>query len=855
MATAPRSALLCAAAFAGAAVLAASGAAAAQEADVAGEWARGDAHVHTDHSSDGSLPRQVGDRGGPGTTSVRSQVTLGALAGLQWMALADHRTYTQQWDPQWTSDRLLLIPGEEANGEPHATVVGHVDTLVDGSNPEGSAEYRHVQQSVWDVHAQDAVWGTAHPQDGEFEDGVPNANASVIGVDTVEAGNRAVDPDPDIDYAENRWNAGFRFGLTTSSDSHFTEIAPIQGPGTSQTLVLRQDATERATLDALRSGRTTTANGATAPLLSLEVDPGTGRFTAVGGDEVQVPRAGSVRLRIRVRQGVGTTVLVYASPGRSVGPLATYRPSTPDETYLLTAPVTGDHTWWRAEARGVSPNAGLPTDPDGPVSVQAATSPVFGDVDAPAEPRPEIPLPPEQRRPDGAQRVMGEHGSFVGFADVARAGAVTHVVAERHADGATHVVYRRLPDEPEVDLAPASRTARLPRVAAAGQDVWVTWQDERDGQVPRRPQVYLRHSTDAGRTWLPEQRVSTGDGRHERPDIVVVAGRPVVAWQSNDPALSGGAFEVLVQAVGRDDEPTAVSVPGKPVDPGNPLDARSARFPASLFPSLTATPGGDVAVVWQDDRTDPDPLFTGRMSVVEGEAPDGTDPDDWEVLSAVQPAGTGRWSPPSPVGADPAAADEHPDAVFDASGALHVVWDSRPLESSGVDPVVHASSSPDLGGPWSPAVAVGQTPGAMSHRPRVGLDPGGAVRAVWYDSRSADWRWQVATAVRAGGAWGSARLVTSAGNGTWPALSGGQVVFTSDRSALRAQRDPTQEVYVLSLAGAPAPQLADAPATGPAPAAATRGGGRLAATGRAAPPLLLLVAAGLVATARRGRRA
>jgi hypothetical protein len=591
--------------------------------------------VHTDHSSDGSLPRQVGDLGGPGSTSVGSQVALGAAAGLQWMSINDHRTYTQHWDPQWTSDRVLLIPGEEANGTPHATVLGHVDTLVDGSNPEGSAAYRHLQQSVWDVHAQDAVWGTAHPQDGEFDDGVPNANASTVGVDTVEGGNRVVDPDPDLDYAEDRWNAGFRFGLTTSSDSHFTELAAIQGPGTSQTLVLRRDGSERATLDALRAGRTTTANGPAAPVLTLEADPGSGAFTAVAGDEVQVPAGGTVRLRVRVQQGVGTTVLVYASPGRAAGPIASFRPTSPDETRVVEAAVTGEQVWWRAEARGVSPNAGLPSDPDGPVSVQAATSAIFGHVREPAEPRPEIPLPPEQRRPDGAQRAVGAPGSFSGFADVAG----DHVVAERHDGGATRVVHRRLPDGAEVDLAPGSRTARFPRVAADGQDVWVVWQDERAGQVPRRPHVHLRHSADGGRTWLPEQRLSTGGGRHERPSIALVGGEPVVAWQSNDPALSGGAFEVLVQAVGRDSAPAAVSRPGKTTSPGNPLDARSARFPASLFPAITATPDGGVAVVWQDDRDDPDPLFTGRMSLVEGEAPDGTDPDDWEVLAAVRPAG------------------------------------------------------------------------------------------------------------------------------------------------------------------------------------------------------------------------
>lgn len=834
-----------------------------------GAWARGDAHVHTDHSSDGSLPRQVGNRGGPGDTSVGSQSALGAAIGLAWMSLTDHRTYTQHWDPQWTSGQLLLIPGEEANSAPHATVLGHVDTLVDGANPEGSAAYRHLQQSVWDVHAQDAVWGTAHPQDGEYDDGVVNDNASTVGVDTVEGGNRVVDPDPDIDYAENRWNAGFRFGLTTSSDSHFTEIAAIQGPGTSQTLVFRRDGSERATLDALRAGRTTTANGPAAPVLTLEGDVGDG-FSALAGDEVRVRPGKTVRLRVRVQHGVGTTVLVYAAPGRSAGPLATYRPATPDETYLLDATVRDAHTWWRAEARGPSLNAGLPTDPDGPVSVQAATSALFADSGGPAEPRAEIPLPAEQRRPDGAERLLGDQGRFAGFADVARGDDAVHVVAERHDEGATRVVYRRGSDTREVDLAPDSRTARFPRVAALGPDVWVVWQDERAGQQPRRPDIYLRYSTDGGRSWLPEQRLTGGDARHERPAIALAGAVPVVAWQSNAAELSGGAFEVLVQAIGQDAAPTAVSLPGKVTSPGNPVDSRSPRFPASLFPALAVTPDGAVAVVWQDNRTDPDPLFTGRMSLTEGEAPDGTDPDDWEVLAAVRAPG-GTWSAPRTVSADPAAADEHPSVVCDPAGVLHVGWDARPLENAGVNPAVRAAWSSDLGATWSASVPVGLAPEAMSQRPRLGLDPDGTVRAVWYDARSTDWRWNVATATLSGDRWSQARLVTSAGNSTWPALSGGQVVFTSDRAARRVQRDPTQQIFGLELAARtartdraqdPTPGAATPGAAMPGaamPGAATPGGAQppaLPSTGgpgaRAGLAALGALAAAAFARRRRG---
>src|SRR6201991_1322575 len=172
-----------------------------------GMWLPGDTHVHCDHSSDGSDPRQSSDQQLPGNLPISEQISYAESVGLAFMPLTDHRTFDQHWDPLWKSDKLLLLTGEEANGSPHAIVLGGVDTVVDGANPAGSAEFRHVQQSIWDAHAQDAIWSVAHPDDGEYTpaDG-PNDNASVQGMNTVEVYNVSADPDAQVDYAENRWN-------------------------------------------------------------------------------------------------------------------------------------------------------------------------------------------------------------------------------------------------------------------------------------------------------------------------------------------------------------------------------------------------------------------------------------------------------------------------------------------------------------------------------------------------------------------------------------------------------------------------------------------------------------------------
>ena len=269
-----------------------------------GSWFAGDTHVHTDHSSDGSGPRQVTDERLPGNNSVKDQIDAAVRNGLDFVPMTDHRTYDQHWDPLWTSPDLLLIPGEEANGSPHATVQGAVDTIVQGANPEGAAENRRVQQSIWDTHAQDANWSVAHPDDGEVnEDGSPNANANVIGPDVIEAFNRASNPDAEIDYGENRWNNGFRFGVVGAADSHFKEISAVAGPGQPTTWVFASAYTERAILDAMKAGRTTVSSGATGPFVTIEGDvDGDGVFESLGGDEVQAVDGSTLNLRIHVER-------------------------------------------------------------------------------------------------------------------------------------------------------------------------------------------------------------------------------------------------------------------------------------------------------------------------------------------------------------------------------------------------------------------------------------------------------------------------------------------------------------------------------------------------------------------------
>ncbi|WBB70034.1 CehA/McbA family metallohydrolase [Micromonospora sp. WMMD812] len=769
-----------------------------------GMWLPGDTHVHDDHSSDGSAPRQLSDQRDPGNLPVSDQISYAESVGLAFLPLTDHRTFDQHWDPLWRSDKLLLLTGEEVNGSPHAVVLGAVDTVVDGANPPGSAAFRHVQQSIWDAHAQNAFWSVAHPDDGEYTSATgPNDNASAQGVDAVELWNASSNPDVEIEYAENRWNHGFRFGGVAASDSHFKELRPASAPGRPTTWVFAAERSVRAILDALKAGRTTLSLGPDGPFATIEADvDGDGRFEAIGGDEVivgdrRLPKRAT--LRVRVKAAAGMRVLVYAAPGRSAGPVATYVPAADDQTYLLPLTLSGDHTWYRVEVRAPGELSGREADPNLPDQLRAATSPVFVSVKRPAVPAPEIALPAPAGAADRADLVLGERSGFAGFADVAVEGRITHVVAEVHEGHRTAVVYRRLDghgdrhaDKGET-LSGQSGTARAPRVVASGDDVWVVWQDARGQERPHRPGIWLRHSGNGGRSFAPAVKLSTGHGRAEQPALAVLDGRhPVVAWAEN----SGGAFDVHVQVVGVDRAPVNVSAAGKVIVPGTPEDARSPIHPASLFPAVAVTRAGRIVVTWQDNRFDPDAGWTGHTPPAGQPAGGGTNPDNWEILAAVRPGSGRRWGSPVRVSANDDAADRHPAVAVDRDGAYVVVWETKALSAAGVNLTLRASRSTD-GVTWSAAEAVALDPNAMSQRPRVAADPDGAIRVVWYDSRSADWRWKVLTSRRTASGWTPPLPAGTLGNNTWPAVDNGVVVFTSDRRAERSQRDGTQEIYLV----------------------------------------------------------
>lgn len=546
-----------------------------------------------------------------------------------------------------------------------------------------------------------------------------------------------------------------------------------------------------------------------SPRAWLDADfDGDGVFETLAGEEVFVPAGTPGRLRLRVEGGLGSRAVVYAAPGRGAGPLANIilagLPGGDEHLIDIVTPQTP--AWYRAELRSIglaepaSLLFGLVLGPydlgnlfqELLAQLRAATSPIFVSA-APVEPQGEFMPPDDLGVADGAEYALGAPGEFAGFADAAydAATGTLHLVAEVHDPLATRVAYtaRTADGRWTAPIALAdSASARFPKVAVAGAQLVVAWQDERAGQVPRRPAIYARASRDGGASFGAEILVRGIDGRALHPDLALAAdGTAHLVWQE---IRSGEPFDVWYATVdpeGAVSEPLNLSREGKQIAAASPLDARSARYPASVWPAI-ALDAAVPLVVWQDNRSDIDPLWTGQADTGEG-----TDPDDWQfaVLRLDGAAVVAQY-----LGAADAA-DRHPDVIVDGAGRAHVVWDSKALRSSGANlRLLAATRAPDAQ-TFAAAQPVAEQPANSSRQPRLGLDAGGRALLAWFDSRSADWRWRVMSTAWDGAQWSDLRLLANRGVSSWPVPAGPYTVFASTRNAKRLQRDRTQQLFVV----------------------------------------------------------
>lgn len=126
-------------------------------------WLRGDLHLHTTWSDADDAP----------ATLIRITEYLGHpefIAAhpeyegnhLDFIAITDHRTIDGHSDPGWTSNKLILIPGEEFGTAGHANTFGNLQ-FVDHDPGRDGVSLDDYRAAITAAHAQGALFSVNHP--------------------------------------------------------------------------------------------------------------------------------------------------------------------------------------------------------------------------------------------------------------------------------------------------------------------------------------------------------------------------------------------------------------------------------------------------------------------------------------------------------------------------------------------------------------------------------------------------------------------------------------------------------------------------------------------------------------------
>jgi len=268
-------------------------------------WYKGDFHVHSIQSGDA-------------TASFDAIATLAQSRGLDFVNLSDHNTYSQHSlvaavQPSYPA--FLFLRGSEIT-----TYSGHTNSVGTSSYVEHRLGYngRTVQDIADDVAAQDAVMIVNHPVldlgaecigcAWRHVDDTPWGQVAALELITgnFDIGSQAFVPRV-IALWDQLLDQGHRIAVVGGSDDH--RAGNDTGPTASQigsptTLVLADNLSEAAIIDALRKGRTIVQlSGPDDPIVDMKIG-----ITEIGGETGEL---GHVTVDVHITGGAGTIVQLW----------------------------------------------------------------------------------------------------------------------------------------------------------------------------------------------------------------------------------------------------------------------------------------------------------------------------------------------------------------------------------------------------------------------------------------------------------------------------------------------------------------------------------------------------------------
>lgn len=727
-----------------------------------GRWYGMDGHLHSDHSHDAGLFHQgLGKKPENHDTTVEDQLAEAARWGETFGTITDHRAYDQHYDPGYRSYALTLLDGEEWGGYPHATVWGLTEVLEQGAD-DGTCG---VARAVGEAHAQDALFGIAHPEDGRADHGcITVESLASVALDHLEVWRA-----PHDGFWRANLAAGNRFPPSNGSDNHFRQLWGTEGgPGAMSIEVFAAARTQAAFVEAVNSGRTFATGRAVGTtittLLDAEAD---GSFDAItGGSAVPPPGTATVRVAFRAELASGLWLQVFDETGAMV---AQDPVTLPDEVLAYDLPAGARLYYGELAAEPVARVTGLVVHEylaylD---TRRVVSSPVYLTTAAPVEDG-------TQATASGAPVRLSGDVPFAGFADVARSGDAA-VASWQQRSGATYeVAIARSRDGGRTWRAPAvvsapGEDARMPSVATDGSTTALVYE------------VHDRHAHGGAlmvRIWDGEATIEVLGlaGRNARPSIAVAGGTVHLAWMSMEDGYKiryhrwtragGWTNDTLLSSGAAADGPLAPYA----------LPPRAIRHvPAAVDPVVVAD-GARVAVAWSENREDPTPLRNGT-------------PDDWGIFAALSSDGGETWTEDArvsprhdPAPFDPADPEDydgnparHPDLLLDG-GSIYLAYQDR----YGGRAQAYVQRSDDGGATWTaPALAsASERAGEYSYRPKLLAGP----VLVFQASEGRAWNLRTASSADGGATFSpEAPFTTGSGYAGFPAAAPGIVVWTGEQ--------------------------------------------------------------------------
>jgi hypothetical protein len=277
--------------------------------DVQRRWYRGDFHVHS---------RESGD-----STATLDEISeLAAQRGLDFVNLSDHNTVSQhalQAAFMASHPNVLLLRGAEITTYAgHGNAVGLEDYVDHRIGNAG----RTIGGLLDDVAGQGAIFIVNHPT---FDLGDACIGCRWLHDDTpwnkvagmeLITGNWLFGVGGFVGRAIEMWDSlldrGFRIAAVGGSDDHQAgqSTGPTASPiGSPTTLVLADNLSEAAIVEAVRRGRTIVQlRGPADPMLEVTLRTAAGGDAEIGDDVIGISRA---RFAVRVTGGNGTIAQLF----------------------------------------------------------------------------------------------------------------------------------------------------------------------------------------------------------------------------------------------------------------------------------------------------------------------------------------------------------------------------------------------------------------------------------------------------------------------------------------------------------------------------------------------------------------